>query len=62
LPFLVLEDKLLAWLISNGLGVVWISWYGVQLGKASGKSRWFLGAIMGTVGILFLIVSYLVWT
>jgi VIT1/CCC1 family predicted Fe2+/Mn2+ transporter len=62
LPFLVLPDKLMAWLISNGLGVAWVAWYGVQLGKAAGKNRWLLGSILAVVGIMFLVVSYIVWT
>ena len=61
LPFLVLHDKLVAWLISNAVGVTWLSWYGVQLGKSAGKNRWLLGAVMAVVSILFLLVSYLTW-
>jgi VIT1/CCC1 family predicted Fe2+/Mn2+ transporter len=62
LPFLVLPDKIIAWFVSNGLGVLWVTWYGVQLGKAAGKNRWLLGAVMALVSILFLAGSYLVWT
>jgi VIT1/CCC1 family predicted Fe2+/Mn2+ transporter len=62
LPFLVLPDKFLAWLISNGLGVAWVTWYGVQLGKAVGKYRWLLGLVLGATALLFLVVSYFVWT
>ncbi len=62
LPFLLLPTKILAWLISNVAGVLWLTWYGVQLGKASGKNRWVLGALMGLVSVLFLIGSYIVWT
>jgi hypothetical protein len=62
LPFLVLPDKFLAWVISNSLGVAWVTWYGVQLGKAVGKYRWLLGLVLGATAIMFLIVSYLVWT
>lgn len=62
LPFLVLPDKLLAWVISNSLGVAWVTWYGVQLGKAVGKYRWLLGLVLGVTAVLFLVISYLVWT
>ena len=62
LPFLVLPDKIVAWVVSNALGVAWIFWYGVQLGKVAGKNRWLLGVIMGFVSVLFLVVSYLAWT
>ncbi|MCW4000996.1 MAG: hypothetical protein NWE93_12225 [Candidatus Bathyarchaeota archaeon] len=62
LPFLVLEDKFIAWVFSNVLGVTWVTWYGIQLGKAAGKNRWLLGAVMAIVSVLFLFGSYLVWT
>jgi VIT1/CCC1 family predicted Fe2+/Mn2+ transporter len=62
LPFLILPDKLIAWIFSNSLGVAWVAWYGVQLGKAVGKYRWLMGLILAAVGISFLIVSYIVWT
>jgi VIT1/CCC1 family predicted Fe2+/Mn2+ transporter len=62
LPFLVIEDKLTAWFISNVLGVIWLFWYGTQLGKSLGKHRLLLGFSMSIVGILFLLVSYIVWT
>jgi VIT1/CCC1 family predicted Fe2+/Mn2+ transporter len=62
LPFLVLPDKFLAWVISNSLGVAWITWYGVQLGKAVGKYRWLLGLVLGATAVVFLVISYLVWT
>ena len=62
LPFLVLPDKLLAWFISNFLGVIWLFWYGVQLGRSVGKDRLLLGFSMAAIGVVFLVVSYLVWT
>ncbi len=62
LPFLLLQAKVLAWLISNVAGVAWVTWYGVQLGKSAGKNRWLLGALMAVVSVLFLIASYIVWT
>ena len=62
LPFLVLPDKILAWFISNFIGVVWLFWYGVQLGKSVGKARMLLGFSMAAIGMVFLVVSYLVWT
>jgi VIT1/CCC1 family predicted Fe2+/Mn2+ transporter len=62
LPFLVLSDKFLAWVISNSLGVAWVTWYGIQLGKAVGKYRWLLGLILGATAVMFLVVSYFVWT
>jgi VIT1/CCC1 family predicted Fe2+/Mn2+ transporter len=60
LPFLVLHDKILAWVISNASGVAWLSWYGVQLGKSAGKNRWALGAVMAGISILFLSWSYFI--
>jgi VIT1/CCC1 family predicted Fe2+/Mn2+ transporter len=61
LPFLVLPDKLLAWFISNFLGILWLFWYGVQLGKSAGKHRLLLGILMAGIGIAFLTISYVVW-
>ncbi len=61
LPFLLLQAKVLAWLVSNSLGVAWVAWYGVQLGKTAGKNRWLLGFLMVAVSISFLISSYLVY-
>jgi VIT1/CCC1 family predicted Fe2+/Mn2+ transporter len=62
LPFLLLPDKLTAWFTSNILGVAWVTWYGVQLGKAVGKYRWLLGLILGALAVMFLVVSYMVGT
>ncbi len=62
LPFLVLQHKLLAWLASNLCGAAWLFWYGVQLGKFAGRNRWLLGFVMGLTGIMFLVISYVVWT
>ena len=61
LPFLILPDKLLAWFISNFLGILWLFWYGVQLGKSAGKHRLLLGILMAGIGIAFLTISYVVW-
>lgn len=62
LPFLVFPDKILAWFISNLIGVGWLFWYGVQLGRSVGKAKLVLGFSMAAVGIAFLVISYLVWT
>jgi hypothetical protein len=62
LPFLVLPDKFLAWLISNSFGVVWLFWYGIQLGKSLGKHHLLLGVSMSFVGVLFLVISYAAWS
>jgi VIT1/CCC1 family predicted Fe2+/Mn2+ transporter len=61
LPFLVLPQKILAWVISNAVGVSWVFWYGMKLGESAGKNRWLLGIIMALVSILFLLGSYLTW-
>lgn len=61
LPFLILPDKVLAWLISNAAGVAWLFGYGMQLGRSAGKNRWLLGSVMALVSILFLAASYLGW-
>ena len=59
LPFLVFPDKFFAWLISNVAGVAWLFWYGVQLGKLSGKNPLIIGLIMVLVTIIIYIASYL---
>jgi VIT1/CCC1 family predicted Fe2+/Mn2+ transporter len=56
-----LRDKTLAWFISNAFGVGWLFWYGVQLGKVSGKSRLLYGVLMALVSVGFLALSYFVW-
>ena len=61
LPFLVLHDKVLAWFLSNGVGVAWLFWYGVQMGRAAGKNRWLLGLILALVSIVFLAISYFIY-
>jgi VIT1/CCC1 family predicted Fe2+/Mn2+ transporter len=61
LPFLVLSDKLAAWVVSNSVGVIWVFWYGVKLGISAGKNRWLLGSIMAVIAILFLVASYITW-
>ncbi len=58
LPFLIFEDKLFAWLVSNVCGAAWLFFYGVQLGKFAGKNRWFTGLAMVTISVLILGLSY----
>lgn len=61
LPFIVLQHKVIAWFISNVFGVSWLFWYGVQLGRVSGRNRWVFGALLATVSIAFLVLSYFFW-
>lgn len=61
LPFIVLHDKLLAWFISNFLGILWLFWYGVQLGRSAGRHRLLFGFLMSGIGVLFLVTSYVIW-
>jgi VIT1/CCC1 family predicted Fe2+/Mn2+ transporter len=60
LPFLVLQDKVLAWTISNVCGVAWLFWYGMQLGIAAGRNRWAFGFMMAAITVGFLAWSYLI--
>ena len=62
LPFLVLPNKMNAWIFSNLAGSAWLFWYGVQLGNSVGKYRLQLGVLLAMVGIAFLVISYFVWT
>ena len=61
LPFLVLPNKINAWLISNIAGCAWLFWYGTQLGRIAGRHRLFFGLLLAAFGIAFLTVSYIVW-
>lgn len=61
LPFLVIANKIVAWVVSNAFGLTWIFWYGSQLGKIAGKNHWLIGIIMAGVGIMYLVLSYIVW-
>jgi hypothetical protein len=61
LPFLILPDKLSAWVISNAFGVAWVFGYGVKLGRSAGKNRWLLGIVLAVVAMVFLAVSYIAW-
>jgi VIT1/CCC1 family predicted Fe2+/Mn2+ transporter len=58
LPFLIFPDKLFAWLVSNVVGVAWLFWYGVQLGKLSGKNPLIIGLIMVLVSVIIYVASY----
>ena len=60
LPFLVLHNKVFAWFVSNGVGVTWLFWYGVQLGKVAGRKRWLFGVMLAVLSILFLAWSYFI--
>lgn len=62
LPFLVLPNKVTAWLASNLIGSVWLFWYGIQLGKSIGKHKLLLGAFLASVGVGLLVISYFVWS
>jgi len=62
LPFLVLPDKMNAWLVSNVVGSAWLFWYGIQLGNSVGRKRLLLGLFLVLAGLAFLIISYFVWS
>ena len=62
LPFLVLPNKINAWLVSNLAGSAWLFWYGTQLGKSVGKNRLLLGVFLAAIGITFLVISYFAWS
>jgi len=62
LPFLIMPNKLNAWLISNLIGSAFLFYYGTLLGKSLGRNRLLLGLVMAALGIWFLFLSYVVWT
>jgi len=62
LPYLVLHNKIDAWLISNLLGISWLFFYGFRVGQILEGKKIFLGLITAGAGIAFLLVSYFVYT
>ena len=58
LPFLVFENKFFAWLVSNVAGLIWLFFYGVQLGKLSKKNPLLIGTIMVMVSAVIYVASY----
>ncbi|MFZ0699270.1 MAG: hypothetical protein WAN74_03660 [Thermoplasmata archaeon] len=61
LPFLVIPDKLVAWYVSNALGIGWLFWYGARIGQAVQGNRWAWAVVPAAVGIGLLAVSYLTY-
>jgi VIT1/CCC1 family predicted Fe2+/Mn2+ transporter len=62
LPFLLIPNKVVAWLVSNSIGIAWLFWFGAKLGQSAGRSRWLSGLVLAVFGIVFLALSYFVWT
>ncbi len=62
LPFFVMPNKFNAWILSNLIGSSFLFYYGTLLGKALGRNRLLLGVGIAGWGLLFLLISYLVWT
>ena len=58
LPYVVLPDKLDAWLISNVVGIGWLFSYGYTVGRIAGQKRILVGLITSAAGIAFLVLSY----
>jgi hypothetical protein len=61
IPYLILPNKIMGWLVSNLIGLIWLFWYGIQLGKIIGRHKLLLGFSVSMIGFIFLILSYLVW-
>jgi VIT1/CCC1 family predicted Fe2+/Mn2+ transporter len=61
LPYLIFEDKIDAWLVSNSLGIIWLFYYGFRVGKVTRGRRILIGLLTSSAGIAFLIISYFVY-
>jgi len=60
-PYVVLPDKLGAWLVSYVLGIAWLFYYGYTVGRLAGQKRVLVGLLTAGAGIAFLIISYAVY-
>ena len=61
IPYLVLPDKLTAWLVSNMIGIGWLFYYGYTVGKIGGHMKILTGLLASLVGIAFLVISYFIY-
>lgn len=58
LPFLLIPDKLVAWFVSNALGIGWLLWYGARIGRTVQGNRLAWALVPAAVGIGMLTLSY----
>jgi hypothetical protein len=61
LPYLIFENKLHAWYVSNFLGIIWLFYYGFRVGRITGGKSLLIGLLTSSAGIAFLIISYLIY-
>ncbi len=61
LPYVVFADKLIAWLVSNTIGIAWLFYFGYTVGRVTGQKRVLIGVLTSAVGIAFLALSYRVY-
>jgi hypothetical protein len=61
ISYIILPNKLSAWLLSNIVGIAWLFFYEYTVGKNAGQKRILIGLLTSGSGIAFLIVSYVVY-
>lgn len=62
LPYFILPNKIHAWLFSNIIGTLWLFFFGFRLARITGGKRVLVGLLTAGVGLLFLILSYHIWS
>jgi VIT1/CCC1 family predicted Fe2+/Mn2+ transporter len=60
-PYVILPNKIDAWILSNTLGIAWLFFYGYRVGAILGNKKIPIGLVTAGAGIVFLTVSYLVY-
>jgi len=61
IPYVIIPNKIDAWILSNVLGIAWLFYYGFTVGKIVGTKRVLIGLFTATAGIIFLVLSYLTY-
>jgi hypothetical protein len=61
LPYVILPNKLTAWLISDAIALAWLFSYGFRVGGIIQGSRILTGLITAGLGVAFLFASYTVF-
>jgi hypothetical protein len=60
-PYVILHNKIDAWILSNALGIIWLFYYGYKVGGILGEKKILIGFVTMSAGIVFLTISYLIY-